>query len=298
MYHETTAGTWSLPVAEATIGEDSAGGNLSDETRDSAHNGGDMRCSALGRRLCICPVLLLATRLPETHSWQARLTANNRPVDLSFSPRKISSRQMSQSSTAPDEEDIIMLSGYPFYVKGPDPREIDVVAEKTRTVLEKACGGQLKSVDRMGSSAIEGISGTPVCDMLAELSPWPMTEDAKSRMTEAGYECKGSAPHASQDEWFFGGDGEPGHLGRVVLHTVPEGAEFVRDMKAFVEYINSHPDAFQRYNDVKVEGAVLMSRSSQEDGRLLGYKGKKADVCNEIKREAIEWWTKRNGKGE
>eukprot|EP00550_Attheya_septentrionalis_P006517 CAMPEP_0198285162 /NCGR_PEP_ID=MMETSP1449-20131203/4474_1 /TAXON_ID=420275 /ORGANISM="Attheya septentrionalis, Strain CCMP2084" /LENGTH=231 /DNA_ID=CAMNT_0043982449 /DNA_START=132 /DNA_END=828 /DNA_ORIENTATION=+ len=194
---------------------------------------------------------------------------------------------MSQSSTAPEEEDIIMLSGYPFYVNGPDPIVIAKVAEKTRAVLEKACGGQLKSVDRMGSSAIEGISGTPVCDMLAELSPWPMTEEAKSRMAEAGYESKGSAPHASQDEWFFGGDGEPGHLGRVVLHTVPEGSEFVRDMKAFVEYVNSHPDAFQRYNDVKVEGAVLMSQSSQEDGRLLGYKGKKADVCKEIMREAM-----------
>lgn len=188
-----------------------------------------------------------------------------------------------------------MLSGYPFYVNGPDPKAIAEVAEKTRAVLEQACGDQLKAVDRMGSSAIDGIAGTPVCDILAQLSPWPMTEDAKKRMTEAGYEFKGNAPHDPRDEWFWGGDGKPGHVGRVVLHTVPQGSEFVRDMKAFVEYVNNHPNAFQRYNDVKVEGAVLMSKSSEEEGRLLGYKKKKADVCDAIKREAIEWWTKTNG---
>ena len=107
---------------------------------------------------------------------------------------------------------------------------------------------------------------------------------------------KGTAPHDTDDEWFWGGEGKPGHLGRVVLHTAPEGSDFARDMKAFVEYVKTHPDAFQRYNDVKVEGAKLMLTSSEEDGRLIGYKMKKRDVCNQIKKEAIEWWTKKNGE--
>jgi hypothetical protein len=69
-------------------------------------------------------------------------------------------------------------------------------------------------------------------------------------------------------------------------------------MKAFVEYVNSHPDAFQRYNDVndvKVEGAMLMSKSEEEEGRLIGYKMKRSDVCKEIMEEATEWWTRTNG---
>lgn len=218
--------------------------------------------------------------------------------EISFQPllsRHSIMMASSSSSATPAEEKIIMLSGYPFYVNGPDPKALQEIAAKTKTVLQEICGDQLKSVDRMGSSAIDGIAGTPVCDVIAQLSPWPMTELEKKQMAQAGFEFKGNAPHDPKDEWFFGGALEPGHLGRVVLHTIPEGSEFVQDMKAFVDYVNKHPDAFQRYNNVKVEGAVLMSKSSEEDGRLIGYKQKKAAVCKEIIQEAKEWWKTTNG---
>jgi hypothetical protein len=61
-----------------------------------------------------------------------------------------------------------------------------------------------------------------------------------------------------------------------------------------VEYVNTHPEAFQRYNDVKLESAMLMEESEKEDGRLIGYKLKKQKVCDDIKREAIEWWKREN----
>jgi hypothetical protein len=61
-----------------------------------------------------------------------------------------------------------------------------------------------------------------------------------------------------------------------------------------VEYVNTHPEAFQRYNDVKLESAMLMEESEKEDGRLIGYKQKKQKVCDDIKREAIEWWKREN----
>jgi len=198
-----------------------------------------------------------------------------------------------------NEKDVIMLSGYPFYMNGPDPKAIAAVADKTRISLESILGAnKLKSFNRMGSSAIDGIAGTPVCDLLVEISPWPMSNDDKEKMALSGYEYKGTSPHDAQDEWFWGGDGKPGHLGRIVLHTIPEGSEFRRDMKAFVEYVNTHPDAFRRYNDAKMEGAKLMSQSSEEDGRLIGYKMKKAEVCNQIKKEAIEWWTNKDKEEE
>ena len=51
-----------------------------------------------------------------------------------------------------------------------------------------------------------------------------------------------------------------------------------------------HADAFQRYNTVKVEGARLMLEREEQEGRLIGYKMKKAEVCNTLKKEAIAWW--------
>jgi len=204
-------------------------------------------------------------------------------------------QQDNNSDDTINNEEVIMLSGYPFYINGANPDTLQAVFEKTQSIFRDACGTQFVSAQRMGSSAIDGIAGTPVCDILVELSPWPISVENKAKLAEAGYECQGSAPHGDNDEWFFGGDGKPGHLGRVVLHSVPEGSEFVRDMKAFVEYVKAHPDAFERYNTVKVEGAVVMSKSDKEDGRLLGYKKKKSEVCDEIKEEAIKWWIETNG---
>ena len=200
------------------------------------------------------------------------------------------SQQSNDDVNKEESDDVIILSDYPFYINGPDPKQIAKVAEKVKSIMEDACGEQLRSINRMGSSAIDGIAGTPVCDMLAEVSPWPLSNEAKEKLAKVGYEFKGIAPHDKQDEWYWGGDGKPGHLGRVVLHTVPEGSEFVRDMKAFVAYVNTYADAFQRYNTVKVEGARLMLDRKEEEGRLIGYKMKKAEVCNDIKKEAIEWW--------
>ena len=192
--------------------------------------------------------------------------------------------------------DVILLSGYPFYLHGVDPSAVQAVFENTRSVLKDRCGEQLVSVQRIGSSAIAGMAGTPVCDIVAEVSPWPLHDATKAKLAKAGYECHGRAPHATEhDEWFFGGDGKPGHVGRVVVHTVPIGSEFIRETRAFCEYVNSHPEAFERYNTVKVEGAILMSKSEKEEGRLIGYKHKKAQVCVEIMHEAIQWWSETKG---
>jgi GrpB-like predicted nucleotidyltransferase (UPF0157 family) len=226
-------------------------------------------------------------------------TATSFPLAMSTSseqrtilPEKQEDENENENDDANDGE-IILLSGYPFYVNGPPPNAIAQVAAKVQTTLQQVCGEQLVDVMRMGSSAIDGLAGTPVCDMLAQLEPWPMSVEAKERLeADFGYECKGLAHHAPHDEWFFGGDGKPGHLGRVVLHTVPKGSPFVQEMRAFVDYVKSHRNALERYNTVKVQGAREMAASltQPEDNRLIGYKGKKADVCLAIKKEAMEWY--------
>ena len=200
---------------------------------------------------------------------------------------------MASSDLGPD---VVMLSGYPFYMKGADPAALQAIADKTRAELTEILGPQLKSLTRMGSSAIDGIAGTPICDLLAEISPpHPVGDDLKAKLAAKGFECKGPAPHNPNDEWYFGGEGKPGHLGRIVLHTVPEGDAFVHEMRVFVEYVNTHPDAFKRYNDVKLESALLLSKGDpEEDGKLLAYKHRKEKVCNEVKEEAIAWGAKRD----
>lgn len=219
---------------------------------------------------------------PSARSWlpgNTRLSPASRVLDL----------KRSATMASNEEEEILMLSGYPFYVNGPDPKEIAKIADQVKLTLKEACGDRLVAVDRMGSSAIYGMAGTPVCDILAQVSPWPLDDETKATLVKLGYEFQGKAPHTEEDEWFFGGPGKPGHLGRVVLHTVPAGSEFVRDTQTFVAYVNSHPDAFQRYNTVKVEGARLMLENPEEEGKLIGYKKKKHETMIQIMQEAIAW---------
>mmetsp|Transcript_4098 Transcript_4098/g.9201 ORF Transcript_4098/g.9201 Transcript_4098/m.9201 type:complete len:262 (-) Transcript_4098:39-824(-) len=235
--------------------------------------------------------LLPPTRFKLSHHPTTIMTIATSTTSSSAMPK----HQQDHNDDTINNEEVIMLSGYPFYINGANPDALQAIFEKTQSIFRDACGTQFVSAHRMGSSAIDGIAGTPVCDILVELSPWPISVENKAKLAEAGYECQGSAAHVDNDEWFFGGYGKPGHLGRVVLHSVPEGSEFVREMKAFVEYVKAHPDAFERYNTVKIEGAMVMSKSDKEDGRLLGYKKKKSKVCDEIKQEAIKWWSETNG---
>ena len=74
----------------------------------------------------------------------------------------MSTSQQSNDVNKEESGDIIILSDYPFYTNGPDPKQIAKVAEKVKTIMEDACGEQLRCINRMGSSAIDGIAGTPV----------------------------------------------------------------------------------------------------------------------------------------
>jgi len=199
--------------------------------------------------------------------------------------------------------EILLLSGYPFYVQGPPQDVLAHVTAQVKANLIEACAAAAKdgdekpivvvAVDRFGSSAIPGMPGTPVCDVLAQISPWPLSDLAKRRLAKAGFDCQGISEHhadGGKDEWFFCGAGTPGHLGRAILHTVPAGHAFVWHMQAFVDYVKSHPDAYKRYADAKVKAARNVLLSKETYGRLSAYKVEKNVVCKQVKQEAIAWW--------
>eukprot|EP01060_Flectonema_neradi_P030756 TRINITY_DN4531_c0_g1_i2.p1 TRINITY_DN4531_c0_g1~~TRINITY_DN4531_c0_g1_i2.p1 ORF type:complete len:213 (+),score=43.46 TRINITY_DN4531_c0_g1_i2:54-641(+) len=182
----------------------------------------------------------------------------------------------------------IYLAGYPFMTAGPDPACVKAIFEEGTNKFKACIGDRLARSSRMGSSAIPGMPGTPVTDILIELKEWPIPEVELKKLQEAGFEFKGCpSPHYEQDQWFFGGEGKPGHLGRVVIHVVPENCDFAKEMRAFVEYVTNTPCAFEAYSKVKLQGAKELEGES--DGRLLEYKKFKHDVVMRIKSECTEW---------
>eukprot|EP00966_Prymnesium_polylepis_P070099 1629786-Prymnesium_polylepis.1 len=96
-----------------------------------------------------------------------------------------------------------MLGDYPFYSQQPTAMMDEVFAENEARV--RACLGDTVTVHRIGSSAIRGMPGTPVIDMLAAVPIWPPSKEQLGSLAAEGFESKGMASHAPDDMWFFGG---------------------------------------------------------------------------------------------
>eukprot|EP01059_Diplonema_ambulator_P023094 TRINITY_DN3849_c0_g1_i1.p1 TRINITY_DN3849_c0_g1~~TRINITY_DN3849_c0_g1_i1.p1 ORF type:complete len:221 (+),score=65.25 TRINITY_DN3849_c0_g1_i1:46-663(+) len=189
----------------------------------------------------------------------------------------------------PDANGMVMLGNYPFYFNGVPPDEARAVYEEHKARVEEILGDNVKRISRMGSSAIDGIAGTPVVDILVEVNSKPLKVCEVKKMEAAGYEFRGTAPHNEDDEWFFGGDSKPGHLGRVVIHTALYGCSYAQTLNAFVAYVKVTPSAFERYNSIKIEGARAMMSKHPDENPLLGYKDIKSTVCAQLLEEAKEW---------
>eukprot|EP00755_Sulcionema_specki_P037672 Sspe_Gene.109380::Locus_89513_Transcript_1_1_Confidence_1.000_Length_851::g.109380::m.109380 len=173
-------------------------------------------------------------------------------------------------------EDIIWLGEYPFYPHGAPQEDILKVFETNTAKVRDAIGGDtVHAFHRMGSCAIPRMPGTPVVDILVAVKHFPLTKEEIERMEAAGYQYKGNAPHNDHDQWFYGGEGKPGHLGRVVVHCVPHTDPFIEKMLSYVEYVKRSPEDFKRYADVKLRAALEASEKGAEGEKVSQYKGEK-----------------------
>jgi GrpB-like predicted nucleotidyltransferase (UPF0157 family) len=119
-------------------------------------------------------------------------------------------------STTSGDADVIFLGEggkYPFFLVQP-ARELLDVFERHADKIKAALGDDLNFIGRVGSSAIEGMPGTPVVDVLATLRSGSdlSRDDLVDRLTgSCGFvEPPFSSPHSKDDTWFWGGDKDAG----------------------------------------------------------------------------------------
>jgi len=134
-----------------------------------------------------------------------------------------------------DEGKVLMLEGYPFYMKQPTEK-MNTLFNKYETILRQSLGDDVVGVYPMGSGAIPGMVGSPMIDILLAMKNAPPSEEqvAKLKDMHIGFIGDGNSPHDANDTWFqnldypthenfddfkingeFPGDG---HLGRLILH--------------------------------------------------------------------------------
>ena len=74
-----------------------------------------------------------------------------------------------------DKGEILMLKGYPFYMKQPKEK-MDLLFSKYESLLRKTLGDDVVAAYSMGSAAIPGMVGSPMIDILLCLKNAPPTE--------------------------------------------------------------------------------------------------------------------------
>ena len=67
------------------------------------------------------------------------------------------------------------------------------------------------------------------------------------------------------DEFKMNGEFPPeGHLGRLTVHTVHYQNPWIERALCFVEYLKQNKEAFNKYQDVKIEGARMQSTNAEK----------------------------------
>ena len=218
-----------------------------------------------------------------------------------------------------NEGEILILEGYPFYMKQPTER-MNKLFKKYETVLRQSLGDDVVGVYAMGSGAIPGMVGSPMIDIILAMKNSPPTEGQLAKLKELniGLIGDGNSPHDPDDTWFqnlafptqgnfdefkINGEHPPdGHLGRLILHFTNYQNPWLRNVLCFVEYLTQNQEAFAKYRDVKVEGARIQSSGEKKEEDESGmsafrkYKMHKTAVAVELMKESEKWMEEGNFK--
>lgn len=195
-----------------------------------------------------------------------------------------------------DDSPPLLVGGYPFYRRqrtAEMARVLDDAITLVKSIPEVS--QDLVVALPVGSGAIKGMPGPAQTDLLLCMTSYPPTDEQIDALARRGINSKGISPHHAEDTWFRNEvlpeeDGgvppvanrfgvrqtfEPGHLGSVNFHWVSPSTsnssnQFIADMLSFADYLCSNEQAFQRYKQVKLEGAELAAVGAGAGAAVAG----------------------------
>jgi GrpB-like predicted nucleotidyltransferase (UPF0157 family)/GNAT superfamily N-acetyltransferase len=151
------------------------------------------------------------------------------------------------------------------------PKLFDV--ERKRLAAELAV--RLNQIEHIGSTAVPGLVGKPIIDMMLGVDAWPPAEAITHAIGRLGYECLGEA--GVPERMYFRRRGSV----NCNLHVVRLcGRHWVANI-ALREYLRSHESARERYSEAK-RSAIASGANT-----LLAYSQAKAQTLSALLNEAI-----------
>jgi len=152
-----------------------------------------------------------------------------------------------------------------------DTRWRELFAEEA-ALVRSALGGRVVTVEHVGSTAVPGLAGKPVVDLLVGLAA-PLTGADNRALKRLGYVHL----RARRDGRLVFRKGTPC---RYSLHVTDYESERWRAALAFRDYLRASPEAAEQYAQLK---AVLSEK------RRFGYSaGKSAFISQALQRATFE----------
>jgi GrpB-like predicted nucleotidyltransferase (UPF0157 family) len=161
----------------------------------------------------------------------------------------------------------------------PHDRQWQNLFEDESRQLSIAFGDNAIAIYHIGSTSISTIYAKPIIDILVEVKEIDSVDDRTPQIQALGYEPRGEFGIVGRR--FFRKDNKDG-IRTHHIHTFEVGSPQIDRHLAFRDYLKSHPEAAQKYNELKQQLA------QQYPTDIEAYMDGKADFIAEIDRKALQ----------
>jgi GrpB-like predicted nucleotidyltransferase (UPF0157 family) len=136
-------------------------------------------------------------------------------------------------------------------------------------------GGQVFSLEHVGSTSIPGVVAKPCVDIAIAVYPFPLEQTFIMALESLGYDYKGE--HGISGRQYFQRGPHDYHL-----HVYEAGSDLFVEHVLFRDYLRTHQEARQRYENLKL-GLAQSSKTR------VAYTDGKVPLIQVLIKEALEW---------
>lgn len=141
----------------------------------------------------------------------------------------------------PDQEPVLVVKYDPEW-----PRRY----EEERARIIAALGGLITGIEHVGSTAVPGLGGKPIIDIMVGVARLEDGERCVGPLEGLGYEYRGEAGIPGR-LFFRKGQPRTHHI-----HLVEQGSDFWKDLLLFRDFLRANPEIVAEYDRLKKELAA------------------------------------------
>lgn len=141
-------------------------------------------------------------------------------------------------------------STVPVLIVDYDPKW-PAIYEEEKAMILRAIGNKMIAIEHIGSTAVLGLSGKPIIDIMVAVRRLADAEECVEPLRAISYDYR---PEASTTDRLFFNKGPP--EAHRHLHVTEKGSNSWQEHLLFRNFLRSHPDVARQYYELKEELAA------------------------------------------